>query len=317
MSTQNNGGAPSSAPIATAAPAIESAITETTQNQEASAPEESEEEIEETASPTPTEKKRIKKLKLKVDGEEYEEELPFEIDEDQEEYVRKHLQLSKMSQKRAQSYKDMESKARTLVELLQKDPMAVLSDPSLGLDVKQVMADYIERQINEEAKTPEQREREKMESELKSLREEREKEREAAKSRDKEALEERELQRYDQLMSDALTGNADLPKTPYVVKKMAEHMLAMVKKGINATPQDVVAVVREEMQNDLKQMFAVLPEDVIENLVGKETINKLRKKSVAKGKAANSSSTASAASNKPKEKTETQKSQTFKEFFKF
>ena len=316
MSTQNNGGAASSAPIEAAAPAaIESTVNESTENLEATESNSSEEEEE--VAPTPAEKKRIKKLKLKVDGEEFEEELPFEIDEDQEEYVRKHLQLSKMSQKRAQSAKDIEKKARTLVEMIQKDPMAVLSDPALGLDVKKVIAEYIEKEIQESEKTPEQKQREQMEQELRALREEREKEREASKAREKEALEERELQRYDQLMSDALTGNADLPKTPYVVKKMAEHMLAMVKKGINATPQDVVSVVREEMQNDLKQMFAVLPEDVIEKLVGKETINKLRKKSVAKGKAINAAPPSDATSKSKEKKEQNEKKETFKEFFKF
>src|SRR5690348_18207496 len=42
--------------------------------------------------------KRIKKLKLKVDGKEYDEE----IDLDNDEELVRHLQMSKMGQKRAQ-----------------------------------------------------------------------------------------------------------------------------------------------------------------------------------------------------------------------
>lgn len=310
MSIENSG-AP--APVENT-PSTESTVTEETsvEGEEDLAAEGQEDPVIETPA---QEKKRLKKLKLKVDGEEFEEELPFEIDEEHEEYIKKQLQLAKMSQKRAQYASDVKKQAQALIDLMRTDPMRVITDPSLGIDVKKVLSEYIESQIQEEAKTPEQKEREKMEKELKALREEREKEKEAHLQREKEALEERELQRYDRSMSEALNNNPDLPKTPYVVKKMAEHMLALVKKGINASPQDVVEVVREEMRNDLKQMFAVLPEEVIENLVGKETINKLRKKSVAKAKASISQPVNTApVKTKP---SEAQKTQTFKDFFKF
>jgi hypothetical protein len=39
------------------------------------------------------------------------------------------------------------------------------------------------------------------------------------------------------------------------------------------------------MQNDLKEMFAIMPDEVIEALVGKDVINRIRKKSIAKAKA--------------------------------
>ena len=62
-------------------------------------------------------KKMLKSLKLKVDGREYEEELPFEIpdDENAKNWMIKQLQLGKMGTKRAQEYGELE---RKFVDLL-------------------------------------------------------------------------------------------------------------------------------------------------------------------------------------------------------
>jgi len=86
-------------------------------------------------------------------------------------------------------------------------------------------------------------------------------------------------------MSKALESS-DLPKSPYVVKKMADYMLLGLNEGIDVSPEDVLPLVREEIQNDLRDMFAVMPDEVIEKIVGKEVFSRVRKKNVAKAKAA-------------------------------
>jgi hypothetical protein len=63
-------------------------------------------------------------------------------------------------------------------------------------------------------------------------------------------------------------------------------MLVALEAGHDVTPDDVVDVVREEMNSDLKEMFASLDEETIEGLLGEQVINKLRKRRVAKAQAA-------------------------------
>src|SRR5574343_489951 len=74
---------------------------------------ESEEAVEgQEAAPTPAEekkqeaelKKTLKKLKIKFNGKEFDEELPFEISDDEKsrEYMTRQLQMSKLSQSKAQ-----------------------------------------------------------------------------------------------------------------------------------------------------------------------------------------------------------------------
>jgi hypothetical protein len=185
----------------------------------------------------------------------------------------------------------LEKEVQAFIDLLKSDPKAILSDPNLGLDLKKFAASIIEEDIANSQKSPEQLEKEKAQAELKALKEEREREREEQKQKEFTAIQEREFERYENLMMQTLE-KSDMPNSPYVVKKMAEYMLAgFTRKDargnpdpINLTPEDVLPLVREEVLSDLKAMFKIWPEETIEKLLGKEIITKIRKKSVAKGK---------------------------------
>lgn len=230
-----------------------------------------------------TEKKMIKSLKLKIDGQEYDETLPFEIEDDPEkvDWMRKNLQMSKVAQKRMQSEAQLQKEVRAFVEELRKNPRKVLSDPNIGVDLKEIAKQIIEEEIANSQKSPEQLEREKLEAELKAIRSEREKEKEEAKARELERLQQQELERYDNQITNALSKST-LPKSPYVVKKMADYMLLALENNVDLSADEIIPVVEQEIKDELKQMFAALPEDAIESIVGKDVITKVRKKSIAK-----------------------------------
>jgi hypothetical protein len=264
--------------------------------------------------PAPTEKKvesRIKKLKLKVDGREYEEEVNFDDDE----YLTKQMQLAKAAQKRMGEYATLEKQVKSFIEELKKNPRKVLADPNIGIDVKQLAASIIEEEIANSQKSPEQLEKEKLETRLRELEDERKKEKEDFERKEFERLQQQAYERYDTQMATALE-KSDLPKSPYVIKKMADYMLLGLQQGLDVTADDVIPLVREEIQSDLKEMFAVMPEDVIEKIIGKDPLNRIRKKNVAKAKAVPQQT------GKPKDvganesaKSSAAKKQTFKDFF--
>ena len=225
--------------------------------------------------------RQMRKLKLKIDGKEVEEE----FDPNDEEYLVRNLQLAKASQKRMQEKAELEKDIRGFFEELKKNPRKVLADPSIGLDMKKIAAEILEEEIANSQKSPEQLEKEKLENELKAIKEEREKEKEESKKREFERLQNEAYERYDMLMSQAIESS-ELPKTPYVVKKMADYMLLGLQNNIDLSPQDIIPIVREEMKEDLKEMFKVMPEDAIEELIGKDTLTKIRKKNLARAKQA-------------------------------
>lgn len=230
-------------------------------------------------------KKMLKSLKIKFNGKEYDEELPFEIPDDEAsvKYMREQLQRAKLSASKAQEYSSLEKQVSSFIEQLKKDPKKALANPAIGVDIKKLAQEIIEEEIENAAKTPEQLEREKLENELKTMKEEREKEKEEARQKEFERIQEQEYERYDQAMSKALEGSK-LPKSPYVIKKMADYMLMGLQEGMDLQPEDVIPIVEQEMQNDLKEMFAAMPDDVIEAIVGKDVFNRVRKKNIAKAK---------------------------------
>lgn len=231
--------------------------------------------------------KRLNKLKIKYNGKEMEEDLPFEIPDDPKavEYMQKQLQLAKLSQSKSQEFSKLQKEAIEFIEQLRKNPKAILSDPTIGLDLKKFAAEIIEEEIENAKKTPEQIELEKAKAELKRIKEEREKDEAERKELERQRLTEEAFKNYETQVESALE-KSDLPKTPYTVKKMADWMMLGLENNVDISPAEAAELVKEEMHNDLKQMFAVMPEDVIEQIVGKETFNRVRKKNLAKAKAA-------------------------------
>lgn len=265
-------------------------------------------------------KKMLKSLKIKFNGQEYNEVLPFEIPDDQasRDYMSKQLQMSRLAQSKSQEYSTLEKEVQSFVEELRKNPRKALSDPAFGIDVKKLAAEIIEEEIANSEKSPEQLKTEKLEAELKAMKEAQEQDKEERKAREFERLQEQEFTRYEDLMVKALDGSK-LPKSPYVVKKIADYMLLGLQAGHDVTPQDVLPLVEQEMHSDLKEMFAAMPEDVIEALVGKDVITRIRKKNIAKAKGANTppvpvNSAIKDVGKKAEPKT-AEKKQTFKNFF--
>lgn len=315
--------------VVNSAPMSESSESDSSQNlaQEQAPQAEASQDVaalaQQAASGTPAEKaaakKMLKSMKLKVDGREFEESLPFEVEEgsEAEEYLRKNLQMSKMGQSRAQQYSNLEKEVKNFIEELRKNPRKILSDPAIGLDVKDLARQIIEEEIENSKKSPEQLKAEKLEAEIKALKEEKEKEAKQRQEEEFERLKTQQIERYDMLMEQAL-NKTDLPKSPYVVKKMADYMLIGLQNGKDITPEDVLPLVREEIMEDIKSMFSVMPDEVLEKFIGKDKINSMRKRNLSKAKqnlatqAPTKTIDTAKAKEEPKDAT---KKQNFKDFF--
>ena len=286
-STGNNFGVTNDSPQVSQTPAEAAASSEGSESSEGAAVAELQEVA---ATGTPAEKieakKMLKSLKIKFNGREYDEELPFEIpdDESSREYMTRQLQMSRLAQTKSQEYSHLEKQVIAFVDELRKNPKKALSNPNVGIDIKKLAAEIIEEEITNSQKSPEQLEHEALKRELQDLKEAQDREKSESNARNLERLQQQEHERYDVLMSQAL-DKSSLPKTPYVVKKMADYMLLGLENNMDLSPADVLPLVEAELQNDLKEMFGVMPDEVIESVVGKEVFNRIRKKNLAKNKA--------------------------------
>lgn len=240
---------------------------------------------------TKAEIKRLKSLKIKVDGNEVDEALPFEMDDTPEnrDYMTRQLQMAKMGSKRAQeaaeSRKKLEDVANYLAQAKGDKKHLRKLIKELGGDEKELAAAIIEEEIANSQKSPELLAKEKAENELKELKEQREREKEEFNSRELQRLQEQEIEKYDVTVSQALE-KAELPKKPYVVRKMADYMLLALENGIELSAQEVAQIVKQEMHSDMQEVIQALGEDRAESFIGKEMLTKIRKRNVAKAKAA-------------------------------
>jgi hypothetical protein len=228
-------------------------------------------------------KKTFKKLQLKVDGQELEEELPFEVEDSPQvrEYLQKQLQFAKVSQKRMAQAATMEKEIGAFLQALTENPEAVLSDPRINVDLEALAKKIIEKKVEQAAKTPEQLAQEAIQEKLKHLEEDNRKKDELIKSKEMERLQEKFFVEYNNSIDTALKA-ANLPVNNYMKGKMADYMHTGLTNGIDVKPSDVIKLVEEDVRTELKQMFEIMPSEVIESFLGKDTIDKFKKKSQPK-----------------------------------
>lgn len=214
-----------------------------------------------------------KRLKLKVNGKEIEEEIDFN-DEDR---LREILQKGHAADQKFQESAALRKQMEQFVQLMQNDPIRAMKE--MGLNPDDVAEAHMKSRIEEMQLSPEQKELndlrakiEKAEAEKKALEEER------LAEQQQRAQQEYERQ-LDQEMTSALEGS-DLPKSPYVVKRLAEVMmvaLEQAEEGQEVSVSDVLPVVEKQIKNEIQEMFGALPGDVIEQILGNDVTSKMRK----------------------------------------
>lgn len=233
-------------------------------------------------------KKTLKKLTLKVDGEEYEQDLPFDLPDDPKaiEYMKRELQMAKMGQNRAQHAATLEKEIVQFFDELSKNPKKALSNPAFKdrLDLKKLAAEIIEEEIENSKKSPEQLEKEKLQAELQAIKEERENEKKSAEQREFDRLREQYAEDYDIQITNALETNK-IPKSAAAVKKIADYMEIAVKAGKDVSVNDLIPIIRDELASDFLQHLNSLPDDQLDQYIPKAIQDRLRKRVVAKAKA--------------------------------
>ena len=225
--------------------------------------------------------KNLKKFKLKVDGQEIEEE----IDLNDEETIKRHLQMSKAANKRMSEAAKARQQAETIIHAIRTDLKGALSNPdALGLkreDVRKIAEELLAEELENEMLSPEQKELKEL---RKQVAERKAKEQEAEKERiEKESIElqQRYADDYDKKISEAL-NTSGLPKTAKTVKRMAQLMYQNLEHGYELEPKHLVDIVREEYLQEIKELFSASDADAMLKLMGDDVANKIRKADLAR-----------------------------------
>lgn len=218
---------------------------------------------------TPTERKI---WKLKVDGEE------FDFDATDEESVKREIMKARGADKRFKESAAYRQQAETFFQML-KDPSKlkdVLADPRVGVDVKKFAKDLVWEEIQESMLTDEQKAQRAKDKEYETLKAEKVAKEEEAKEVGKRERAAKHEEFYEQNILKALEVKG-VPKDQMTVMKMADYMIAAVKKGYDLSPEQIAELVKNDTADYLKAYASALNEDQFLEFLGDMNAEKLRK----------------------------------------
>lgn len=253
----------------------EAPATETTDST-VQAEQSTEETKQESTEQAPPQTK--KKLKLKVDGEEFE----YELDLNNDDELRKHLQMSHAARKRMSEAMEAKRKAIDIVKAFEQDPKSVLQ--RLGPKGREIAEQFLLEQIQETMMSAEEKEL----RELRKLKSEFEARQKADQERQQKEAQEAQTSKYrehyQKIFVDALQ-KTKLPKSDRLVKDMAELQYKSIQLGIELTAEDLAQELEARELAKIKSLLDSSEGDQLLSLLGDDIANKIRKSDVAKIKA--------------------------------
>lgn len=219
-----------------------------------------------------------KRMVFQVNGKEVEKE----IDLSDEDGLHELLQKGFAADERFQKASSIEKQMKEFAQVLQSDPIQALI--AAGHDPDKVAEMYMQQRIEEMQKSPEQLQLEQLQKQVEDERTLREKlEQENASAAQSRAQEE-----YSRQLDDEITtalGGSDLPKSPYVVKRIAENLMIALEQGNeDISVPDILPIVERQIKGEIRQMFEAMPEEIVEKVLGTDVSTKLRKRRLKKMK---------------------------------
>lgn len=240
--------------------------------------EEIEEAIEEGASDEQV-ADMIREYTLKVNGKEKKVKLDFNNQED----IIRRLQLAEASQVAMQERRELEKTYESEVKRLMEDPFGMMEE--LGLDPVKLAEQRLRSEVEERKKSPELREKERIERELAQARAELKKQQEEADNARMSQLEHQAAKELNEEINRALDAHPKLPQSKKTVTRIADHLLWAMENaeslGIDPDTikvEDVIPSVEKEIRDELQEFMKELPEEIMEEYIGQQNLERLRKK---------------------------------------
>lgn len=196
-----------------------------------------------------------------------------------EELIKK-AQLGYSAHERFEQSAQQKKQVDAILSTFRTNPVEALLNPALGLtkdQVRQAMEDWYTREyIEPEKLTPEQLRLRDAESKLRTYEEQ-----EKQKQKEQQETQMAELtQRQREHVQNQITETLDksgLPKTKFIVSRMAYWMRHNLSNGWDAPMEVIIDQVKRERQDMLSDLTTSTEMDTLVNYLGKDFVNKIRK----------------------------------------
>ncbi len=175
--------------------------------------------------------------------------------------------------------------AEEFITQLKTDPWKVLNDPSLGLDTQNMAREYLQKQLDFEQLSDEQKELIDARQKLADYEDFKRQQEEQQHNNKMAELEAQYHQQFTTEIHGALEADG-LPVTEATVRRMANYMSEAMNSDDPAvqalTAKDVTELVREDYMLDFKQLLGASDAETIQAILGDDVALQLRKADVAK-----------------------------------
>lgn len=276
----------SAAPAATS-PATTQAVTDSaTTNTQAQSSDQAKLQNLQSQPQTEQVKQEIKDLKkrlqIKVHGKDREVELDLGDEKVLKQLAEKAFGADEVFQKSAMTEKQMKQLQDAIKD---KGKMwDVLREH--GHDVDEEIMGYMERQIEEQKKSPQQKEFERIQKELETERAEKQRLMEEKTRIENERISNEYANKINQEIDEAFkTDLKGLPKSAYTIKRMAAVAQAFLDKGYQIPMTKALEIVQTETQNELREAFNSMDPDALEEFLGEEINKRMRQRRIERAKA--------------------------------
>lgn len=273
-----------SEPVAPIAASPQSAVAESAPqqqqpvNQSADLNAQVDEAVAAGASPQEV-KEMIKEYKLKIGGKEVVKKYKSD-----EELIR-DLQIGEAN-------KNGMSKARELEKLFEKELNRLKSNPwevlqELGHDPYAMSEEKLNEWVEQQKKTPEQRQFEQMQKELQEARSAAKKREEELEQVKMEKLRNEASKQITEDIETTLAGNPNLPKSAKTIGRIVDALTWAYDNGFpEATVKDVIPMVESDIRRETQEFFSNMDEGLFEQYLGQKNVERFRKKRLAQMKQA-------------------------------
>lgn len=222
-------------------------------------------------------KNMIKEFQLKVGGKTYTKKL----DLSNEEEIQRELQMAMAGRQAMQQKAELEKIYEQEIRRLQNNPWEVLEE--LGFNPYELSESKLREFVEEQQKSPELIEKERIERELIRARQEADQLRRRQEEMEFAKLQEQAAAELEHEIQEALDAHTTLPKSPKTVMRIADALLWANDNGFpDARVSDVLPMVEDDIKREMQEFFSMLPEDMFETYINQQNLERYRKSRMPK-----------------------------------
>lgn len=215
-----------------------------------------------------------RKFKLKAQGREMELS---------EEDLLKHASMGLSAQEKWQEAAQLRKANEAFLRQLQSDPLSVLQNPALGLDIKQIAMDLIRRDLEEGMLSPEEKRQRDMEQELEGYRSKGKAEQERVQREQQAQADQQWAESTKASVVDGLKATG-LPYTQFTWNSTLQYMAAAIDAGYDdVSPEQVMHLVKRDYQQAFESFYQLPPDQLLQHL-GQQNIDKIQQAVISKAK---------------------------------